>query len=119
MNEVNEAYDRIKNPQAWQQPQSNPFTGQQYTYRPGQEGDPFEEFFRQFHEQQQRQNQGGYRYTYHSSRPRPFSFLRLIITISILLNLVSCVGRTLFFTPTRYYYQQYNQPSGWQQYDHR
>ena len=48
MNEVNEAYDRIKNPQAWQQPQGNPFTGQQYTYRPGQEGDPFEEFFRQF-----------------------------------------------------------------------
>ena len=120
MNEVNEAYDRIKNPQAWQQPQGNPFTGQQtYTWQTGQEGDPFEEFFRQFREQQERQNQGGYHYTYHSRRPRPFSFLRLIITISILLNLVSCVGRTLFFTPTRYYYQQYNQPSGWQQYDHR
>lgn len=117
MNEVNQAYDRIKNPQAYQQPQGNPFTGQQ-TYT-GQNTDPFEEFFRQFNEQQQnRQNQGGYQYTYHSSRPRPFSLLRLIITISILLNLVSCVGRSLFYRPTQYYYQ-YQQNPGWQQYDHR
>lgn len=109
MNEVNEAYDRIKNPQAWQQPQhTNPYAGQQtYTWQSGTGGDPFEEFFRQFHEEQQnRQEQGGYRYTYHSSRPRPFSFLRLIFTVIILIQLVSCMGRTMFF-PTRYYYQQY------------
>ena len=112
MNEVNEAYDRIKNPQAWQQPQGNPFTGQQYTWQPGQEGDPFEEFFRQFHEQQQ--NQGGYRYTYHSSRPKPFSFLRIIVTVIILMQLVSCMSSCLFYPPTRYYYQQ---TPGWQQYD--
>lgn len=119
MNEVNEAYDRIKNPQAWQQPQhTDPFTGQRtYTYQSGPAGDPFEEFFRQFNQQNQ-QNQGGYRYTYHSSRPRPFSLLRLIITISILLNLVSCVGRSLFYRPTQYYYQyQPDQGSAWQQYD--
>ena len=124
MNEVNQAYDRIKNPQAWQQTQTgSPFTGQQtYTWQTGSGTDPFEEFFRQFTEQQQnQQNQGGYRYTYQSSRPRPFSFLRLIFTIIILLNLVSCMGRALLFRPARYYYQQYQtqQNPGWQQYDNR
>lgn len=108
MNEVNQAYDRIKNPQAYQQPHTgsgyDPFTGQQsYTYTTG---DPFEEFFRQWSQQQQnRQQQGGYQYTYHSGR-RPFSLLRLIITVTILLNLVSCMGKVLFFRPTHYYYQQ-------------
>ena len=115
MNEVNEAYDRIKNPQAWQQTQAGgPFTGQQtYTWHTGS-GTDFEEFFRQFTGQQQNsQNQGGYQYTYHSSRPRPFSFLRLIFTFIILLNLVSCMSSCLF-RPVRYYYTP---QTNWQQYD--
>lgn len=116
MNEVNQAYDRIKNPQAYQQPQQgtgyDPFTGQRtYTYTTN---DPFEEFFRQFHEQQDRQNQGRYRYTYHSSRPRPFSLLRLIITISLLINLVSCVGRILNPFPRYSYGNEYTQGTSWQ-----
>ncbi len=107
MNEVNQAYDRIKNPQTYQQPRTgsgyDPFTGQHtYTYTTS---DPFEEFFRQWGEQQNRQNQGSYQYTYHSGSRRPFSLLRLIITISILINLTSCIGRSLFFRPTQYYYQ--------------
>lgn len=116
MNEVNQAYDRIKNPQAYQQPQHgtgyDPFTGQHtYTYTTN---DPFEEFFRQFNEQQKRQNQGGYQYTYHTSRPRPFSLFRTIITIIILLRLVSCVSSTLFYRPAHYYYgNQYTQGSAW------
>ena len=110
MNEVNQAYDRIKNPQAWQQPQAgqNPYTGQTtYTYRPGSSTDgqdPFEEFFRNFYNQQ---NQGNYQYTYHTRKPRPFSIFRLIITIYILINLVSCVGRSLLYRlPPEYYYNQ-------------
>lgn len=117
MNEVNRAYDRIKNPQSWQQPNpgQNPYSGQTYytyhTYQPGGDAngqDPFEEFFRQFYGQQnnqnQQQSQGNYQYTYHSRRPRPFSLFRLIITIYILVNLVSCMSRSLFYRPVEYYY---------------
>ena len=106
MNEVNQAYDRIKNPQAHQQQTSNPYTGgyqqnpySQYTYTYSQSSygqgsqnqgsyqDPFEEFFQNF------QSQSGTHYTYH--RARPFSLLRLIIIISLLSRLVSCMGRSL------------------------
>ncbi len=110
MNEVNQAYDRIKNPQAWQQPNAgqNPYTGQTaYTYRPGgnaNEQDPFEEFFRNFYNQQ---NQGNYQYTYHPRRSRPFPIFRLILVIYLFLNLVSCVGRSLLYQlPPDYYYNQ-------------
>lgn len=123
MNEVNQAYEQIKNPQAWQQPQSsyNPYTGQsQQTYRPGSDPytDPFEELFRQFTEQanrQNQQNQGNYQYTYHSRRPRPFSMLRMIITIYLLIQLVSCVSSSLFYRPVQYYYQEvpYGQSGTW------
>ena len=117
MNEVNQAYDRIKNPQSYQQPGpgQNPYAGQTYytwnTYQSESEAngqDPFEEFFRQFFNQQsrqnQQQNQGNYQYTYHPRHRRPFSLLRLIITIYILTNLVSCMSRTLFYRPVDYYY---------------
>lgn len=116
MNEVNQAYDRIKNPQSYQQPQpgQNPYAGQSYTYQYTQSDsagqDPFEEFFRQFYGQQnsqnQQQNQGNYQYTYHSRRTRPVSLFRIIITIYILVNLVSCVSRSLYYQPTDYYYSQ-------------
>ena len=123
MNEVNQAYDRIKNPQSYQQPNpgQNPYAGQSYytyhTYQPGGDGsgrDPFEEFFRAFTEQQEnQQNQGNYQYTYHSRRPRPFNLLRVIFTIYILINLASCVGRSLFYQPVQYYY--YDANSGYAQ----
>lgn len=128
MNEVNQAYDRIKNPQTYQQQTSNPYSGSyqqnpysQYTYTYGQSNqnqgpyqDPFEELFRNF------QNQAGTHYTYH--RARPFSLLRLIIIISLLSRLVSCMGRSLTshnqVDPQydAYRYEQYQQEQA-QQYD--
>ena len=111
MNEINQAYDQIKNPQAYrQQPHQeqqtqqrayyNPYTGYYYDPSAPQEDDPFEEFFREFRQQAQ--------YTY---RPRRrFGFLRLIILLHILVNLVSCMGDAL---TERYaidpYYNAYRQ----------
>lgn len=116
MNEVNQAYDRIKNPQSYQQQTSQSYNsynayqnygGYQNAYgQDTQDGgdsgyqDPFDEFFRNF--------QGGTHYTYH--RARPFSFFRIIILVSLLLQLVSCVGSSL---TSRYtlnpYYETYRQ----------
>lgn len=117
MNEVNQAYDQIKNPQAYQQAQSNPYrqytqytqqnyyTSQEQPYSQYQnpEGyqDPFEEFFRTF-------QQGSTQYTYH--RAKPFSLFRLLIIIWLFTQLVSCVGQA--FLPQRSvddYYNAYRQ----------
>lgn len=120
MNEVNQAYDRIKNPQAYQQQTSqtyqNPYGQNTYTYYytgSQQQGsrnadqDPFEEFFRNF------QSQGGTHYTYR--RTRPFSLLRAIILISIFSRLVSCMSSSLYSRNNvnpyydAYRYEQYQQ----------
>lgn len=112
MNEVNQAYDQIKNPQnyqAQQQTYSNPYTGYTYTQyqntqnQSGAYQDPFEEFFRNFQE-------GGYtHYTYHRPRRR-FSILKFIILANLLVHLVSCMGNAL---TSRYsidpYYNAYRQ----------
>lgn len=112
MNEVNQAYDQIKNPQAWQQPQQNPWSQSAYGY--GQTGqDPFEEFFRQAQQRQQDQ-QTGYHYTYRSSR-RPFSLGRLILIIWLLINLVSCLSSRIYIPYSYYpysYYYDYQSPGG-------
>ena len=113
MNEVNQAYDQIKNPQAYrQQATQNPYgsyTGSTYHYSQSSQNetyeDPFEEFFRNF------QNQAYTSYTYHSSRRRrPFSLLRFIILIYIFTQLVSCVGSRMFYhhsiDPYYYAYRQ-------------
>ena len=91
MNEVNQAYDQIKNPQAYRQQQQNPYAQNPYgSWQQGQ--DPFEEFFRQARQQQQQQQQqGGYHWTYRSGR-RPFSLGRLLLIIWLLVNLVSCLS---------------------------
>ena len=132
MNEVNEAYDRIKNPHAYQQPVPNSGTSNQdtytyYTYTSGQNVN-FDDFFEQFvrNAQSQNANQSHYQYqnqsqtgTHYSYRPRrrPFGFLRIMLLVILLLNLVSCMGRRLFYSfafdpyyNTRnygYYTQQY------------
>lgn len=114
MNEVNQAYDQIKNPQAYQA-QSNPYSQQsgysyqQQTYSQYQnpEGyqDPFEEFFRTF-------QQGSTQYTYH--RARPFSLLRVIILIWLVTQLVSCAASSLYSRRSvDSYYNTYRQ----EQYD--
>ncbi len=118
MNEINEAYDRIKNPQTYQQsvpkPGANPYGGPNqgtytyYTYSSNQNAnfnDFFEEFIRNAQSQQSNQSQYQYHgqdqtgthYTYRSRR-RPFSFLRLILLVILLVNLVSCMGRSLFYS---------------------
>lgn len=114
MNEVNQAYDQIKNPQAYQQAHSNPYTQytqqnyytnqeQPYSQYQNPEGyqDPFDEFFRTF-------QQGSTQYTYH--RARPFSLFRVLIIIWLFTQLVSCVGQA--FLPRRTvddYYSAYRQ----------
>lgn len=106
MNEINEAYDRIRNPQNYraQQQQSTYSSGPYYhqTYEPnGEYQDPFEEFFRNF------QNTSYSQQTHYTRRVRPFSIFKLIILINILINLVSCMGRSLF-APYRSFYNYYN-----------
>ena len=123
MNEVNQAYDQIKNPQAYQQP-----TGQQsyspygssygnsyggpyggsYSPNSSQEdyddgsGDPFEAFFREF------QNQSQTHFTYH--RVRPFSLLRTILIVYLLINLISCMAQSLSYHQNfDAYYDAYRQ----------
>lgn len=112
MNEVNQAYDQIQNPQnyqAQQQTYANPYTGYTYTQyqntqnQSGAYQDPFEEFFRNSQE-------GGYtHYTYHRPRRR-FSILKFIILANLLVHLVSCMGNAL---TSRYsidpYYNAYRQ----------
>jgi curved DNA-binding protein CbpA len=111
MNEVNQAYDQIKNPQNWQQNRQNPYAQNPYGYyRPGQ--DPFEEFFRQAREQQERQ-QSGTHYTYHSRR-RPFSLFRLLLIVWLLINLVSCLGSRIYYVPGYYPYGYYQSTQGGQ-----
>ena len=94
MNEVNEAYDRIRNPQNYRT-QQQPYSGGYYqqTYQSGESyEDPFEEFFRQFREQAQYTQQQQQRHY----EPRPFTLFTLIkwiILINIFINLVSCMAR--------------------------
>ncbi len=115
MNEVNQAYDQIKNPQAYQQQsaQSSYGYGQSYGgYQQQSSGaDPFDDFFRSFTGQgyqNSSQNHGNYQYTYHTRRARPFSFFRFIILLYLLINLASCVFSGL--TTPRYDYYYYSYP---------
>lgn len=108
MNEINEAYDRIRNPQNYrtqQQTYSSPYQGTyQRTYQ-SQNSEDFDEFFEEFFRNFQYQ-------TYH---PRPrrfglFSIIRIIILINILSSLVSCLARPfyrpMYGYPTYGYSQQ-------------
>lgn len=113
MNEVNQAYDQLKNPQAYQQQASQPYGGQAYGSAYGGQAynrqsygstDPFEDFFRGFTGQSYQnnsQNRGNYQYTYHSRRVRPFHFFRFLILLYLFLNLVSCIFGSLL-TPGFY-----------------
>lgn len=90
MNEINEAYDRIRNPQNYRPEQQNAYSGTYYrqTYQPDVDyQDPFEEFFRNFQQQAQ---QTRHTTTQHFSI---FSIIKGIILINILINLVSCMAQ--------------------------
>lgn len=98
MNEVNQAYEQIKNPAAYtaqQQSAYRPYTTYN-TYRPQQERDPFEDMFRGFTGQQYRSN---------GSRVRPFQLLRTLVLVYLLFNLVSCMASSLV---SRQYYRDYS-----------
>ena len=124
MNEVNQAYDQIKNPQAYQQQSTQSSYGYGQSYGGGYSsrqqssgtGDPFEDFFRGFTGQSYQnnsQNHGNYQYTYHSYHTRPIRIIRTILLVCLLMNLVSCVFSSLL-TPQRpyeyyYFYPDYSQ----------
>ena len=89
MNELNEAYDHIRNPANYRG-QQTAYSGAYYHSHSApreDEEDFFEELFHMFRNQQ-------------SSRPEPpiriFSIIKLVILIHLLVSLVSCM-----FTPIR------------------
>ena len=134
MNEINAAYDAIKNPQAYRQQQAR----QQYSQSGYQEYNPFEDLFRSWGaqsqsddwqqesrngwqtwytyrpsgEEQQEDNDspGGYRWTYHRTRRRG-NFLVRLLGIYLLIQIVamlfgSCGYRGAYYDP--YYYRNYS-----------
>ena len=136
MNEINAAYDAIKNPQAYRQQQAQQQARQQYSQSGGQQYyDPFSDPFgfwgsqeqsdgqqqsgwqtwytyRSSGEEQQddNDNPGGYRWTYHRTRRRG-SFLVRLLGIYLLIQLVatlfgSCGYRGVYYDP--YYYRNYS-----------
>lgn len=103
MNEVNQAYEQLKNPAAYANQAQNAYTTYTtYTaYRPQSGADPFEDLFRGFNGQS-----GGRQYRpTGGSRVRPFQILRTLVLIYLLFNLVSCMASSLF--APRYYYTNY------------
>ncbi len=126
MNEINQAYEQLKNPAAYaasqaQQAQSayRTYTYTSYGYRPQDQADPFEAFFRDFAGQRQYRSGG--------PRPvRPFQILRTLVLIYLLFNLVSCMASSLISRSYRDYDYSYgysqeaegpwsraDQPGGW------
>lgn len=125
MNEINAAYDRIKNPQSYTQP--NPYGGANpgsqyrsghtyytytYTY------DPFRGFYRQQgpgqngYQQYNQHEQNGY--NYRPSRGfRPGRIFLIIIIFYLLLNLLSGLLRPRYYYTYPYYgdgnYSEYSQ----------
>ena len=116
MNEINAAYDAIKNPQAYRQQQAQQQARQQYSQSGYQEYNPFEDLFRSWGaqsqsddwqqesgngwqtwytyrpsgEEQQEDNDspGGYRWTYHRTRRRG-NFLVRLLGIYLLIQIVA------------------------------
>lgn len=111
MNEINEAYDRIRNPQNYRTQQqrtySSPYQGTyQGTYQ-GQGPEDFDEFFEEFFRN----------FQYQTYRPRPktfslFSIIRIIILINILTSLVSCLARPFYPIYPYGYSQQQSAETG-------
>jgi len=101
MNEVNEAYDRIRNPQNYRTQQQT-YSGTYYhpgyqTDRQTDYEDPFEEFFRQFREQAQQAQENQRRQQYEQPTFSLFTLIKWIFLINIFINLVSCMARPFLF----------------------
>ena len=119
MNEVNEAYDRIRNPQNYRAQPNSTYSGS-YTYTTYQTNDaedPFETIFREFQKQQAYRQQSYQQQSQHTQQPRRrfsiFSVIRIIILLQILINLASCMYRP-YRNAFHRYYDNYRQ----EQYEH-
>lgn len=117
MNEINEAYDRIRNPHNYRtEPQQTAYSGAYYQGSYSQQEDYdefFEDLFRNFRQQQyyrqdeQRQNRRAPRFSL-------FSVIKLIILFHILVQLVSCMFRPYYNIHNQYerYRQEQQTQSG-------
>lgn len=138
MNEINAAYDAIKNPQAYRQQQAQQQARQQYSQAGYQEYNPFEDLFRSwgaqsqsddwqqesgnswqtwytyrpFDEDQQDDDSssGGYRWTYHRTRRRG-NFLVRLLGIYLLIQIVAMLFGSCGYRGAYYdpyYYRNYS-----------
>jgi curved DNA-binding protein CbpA len=138
MNEINAAYDAIKNPQAYRQQQAQQQARQQYSQAGYQEYNPFEDLFRSWGaqsqsddwqqesrngwqtwytyrpsgEEQQEDNDspGGYRWTYHRTRRRG-NFLVRLLGIYLLIQIVAMLFGSCGYRGAYYdpyYYRNYS-----------
>ena len=138
MNEINAAYDAIKNPQAYRQQQAQQQARQQYSQSGYQEYNPFEDLFRSWGaqsqsddwqqesrngwqtwytyrpsgEEQQEDNDspGGYRWTYHRTRRRG-NFLVRLLGIYLLIQIVAMLFGSCGYRGAYYdpyYYRNYS-----------
>lgn len=138
MNEINAAYDAIKNPQAYRQQQAQQQAQQQYNQSGYQEYNPFEDLFRSWGaqsqsddwqqesrngwqtwytyrpsgEEQQEDNDspGGYRWTYHRTRRRG-NFLVRLLGIYLLIQIVAMLFGSCGYRGAYYdpyYYRNYS-----------
>lgn len=138
MNEINAAYDAIKNPQAYHQQQAQQQARQQYNQSGYQEYNPFEDLFRSWGaqsqsddwqqesrngwqtwytyrpsgEEQQEDNDspGGYRWTYHRTRRRG-NFLVRLLGIYLLIQIVAMLFGSCGYRGAYYdpyYYRNYS-----------
>lgn len=104
MNEVNEAYDRLRNPQNYRsEPQQTTYSGAYYqgSYSSPEDFDDFfEDLFRHYQHRQQTEN----RKEVHFSL---FSIIKLIILFHLLVSLVSCMFQP--FRNARDHFEEYQQ----------
>lgn len=113
MNEVNAAYDQLKNPEAYarqqaqqtrqsQQSQYDPFTGYTWYYQqqPPQQ-DPFN--------WQEQQNQWQQEQRYYRKPFRSFGVLRLIVLFWLLSGLLSMCNPIRYSQPQYYYFDSYEE----------
>ena len=137
MNEINAAYDAIKNPQAYRQQQAQQQARQQYSQAGYQEYNPFEDLFRSWGAQSQSDDwqqesgngwqtwytyrssdeeqdgsdaPGGYRWTYHRTRRRG-NFLVRLLGIYLLIQIVAMLFGSCGYRGAYYdpyYYRNYS-----------
>lgn len=118
MNEINAAYDQIKNPAAYEQQKRQEQQRQQqqnaYTYNPfgGYYGDTDNARQSQsyYYSNYQNRQDGGGQYRRH----RPFGFFRLIFLFFLFSSLMSmCSGNRYYYSSVPYgYYSYYGSTSG-------